>query len=159
MKTLIAGLMAWGIAGAAQAQDWVPVPHPSRSVVAGIDADSIRNQGGFREADTILVFSSRQDPETGLSYDYLLTRVRYDCANSRAMVLASSGHLISSAYPTYSEPEEGLNTWVEFPPNTVLSQARDVTCLGETLPSIDVTLASEFAQLARQVLANRAVQP
>ncbi len=127
MKTLMIGLMAWGVAGAAQAQDWV-VGGVSRDAVQIYDQSGVRTSGDLRSVWIVTIFKARQSEH--VQFDYTATRSTIDCFNMRTKYTSMRLYQMDNQEPSESFDEEG--EWFGLNPNSIGETTATMVCSGET---------------------------
>lgn len=153
MKTLMIGLMAWGIAGAAQAQaqtqDWVPVAEGDR-IIIGMEQSRVRS-GARRAVWAVMVHRETQTETSGKLFDYTVARYEIDCQAERSNLTTSTyyrfdvGSVLTESY----DPD-----WYFPTPGSLGYGLLTHACDNENNPSYGVTDPHHFARVARQGLSN-----
>ncbi|REJ46841.1 MAG: hypothetical protein DWQ53_09790 [Microcystis flos-aquae DF17] len=147
MKTLMLALMAWGVAGVAQAQDWIPIVF-ARDVVIGLDFDDLRRDGGMVTISQSAVYASRQMLPSGAVYDYATSRERYDCVNERTSTLVSSVYQIGRNEPVI-RAQGSHDDWQYIAPGTFGQRILKTVCDDPRPETFAIPSAEEFARVSR----------
>jgi len=149
MKALMIGLMAWGIAGAAQAQDWVPSAW-GETTVQLYDQDGIRVQGNLRSAWIVVAHAATRTDDLGNRYDWVMTRMTFDCDQGRSRYDAQLAYRFGTDLPVSNE--QGVDQWRFWTPGTLGEATAEAICAGERQESAGVKVPREAAFIGRQAL-------
>lgn len=148
MKIVLTATLAWALAAAAQAQEWVLGGITSESAQA-VDLASVRTSGDLRSGWVLLVFA-----ETDLSgaepVVYIMMRATFDCFNSRFRMVSMSLYRMGSEKPSDSFEAEG--EWVYLEPGASGEDTWNVVCTNDRTNAFNIQSAADLAPVMRAAL-------
>ncbi len=151
MKALATVIVAWAIAGAAQAQaqDWV-IGGAGGTVAQAYDQGRIYSQGNIRSTWVLTVF--RETQRDG-NFDYVIARMSFDCDSNRFSSESNMTYRIGVDEPI-SEPDYS-GRWFEVPQGTVMSSMTDSICADVRQESLGADQPHVLAESMREYMAGQ----
>lgn len=148
MKTLLIALVAWGLAGTVNAQDWVFGGINDRGVQA-YDQTAVRTSGNQRSAWIMMVMGEPSTME-GMTVDYIFARTIFDCFEGKSKVVAMSLHNFEDSVALFSFEEEG--EWEFQRPGSAGEHTLLLVCDDAAQESMGFDNAHALAPVARESL-------